>query len=372
MGWIWREKPDGSRAFAYPVYLGGAIAALGLIAAIHSRLSLPAAVASTGRASGSGRGAEVGSITGAAALASPVPDSVRRLEPAERSYRLAKKTGAPVSAAAAATPESFDAIDATLRPAAAEAGVEPGKRLPAFSPLPPAFEGEAAPHSTLLGYRDPSADSGVTPPRVAAVATVVLPRGALIPVYLLTTVDTSNPAAVLQFGLADDVIQHGRCRLRLGTHLLGKLAGRPMRGRLELTAEAVLFPDGTQRPIAATAVEADDLGAQIRPGVAAEFIPQPGWAQTVPYVSELATGFLGILQSRAQERFAVGASGLTLQTSVPNEMQGSASQAGSQAITDYTRARLKEIEDRYAAYYLIPAGTACWMQLDSNFTLPMP
>jgi len=194
----------------------------------------------------------------------------------------------------------------------------------------------------------------------------------LIPVFLLTTVDTSNPAAVLQFGLADDVEQHGRCRLRLGTHLLGKLSGRPMRGRLEMTADTVLFPDGSQRPIAATAVEADDLGAEIRPGLAAEFNPPPVWAQTVPYVSELATGFLGILSSRAQERLALGTSGLTLQPSVPGELQGSASQAGSQAVTDFTRARLKEIEDRYAAYYLIPAGTACWLQLDSDFTAPTP
>ena len=369
MGWIWREKPDGSRALAYPVYLAGALAGLGIIALLHQRLApLPAHAA----ARTNGRGAEVSAITGAAALAAPIPSPSRAVTGAGKSYRLAHQGAAP-AAAPTVVPEgdSFDAIDATLKPAETEERRRQ-QAASSFGALPPAFEGEGAPHLALLGYRDPTADGSGQPVRAVTAPTVMLARGSLLPVFLLTSVDTSNPAAVLQFGVADDVMQHGSCRLRLGTHLLGKLAGHPLRGRLELTVDTVLYPDGAQRPMAATAVEANDLGSDIRPGLAATFVPQPAWAQTVPYLSEFATGFLGLLQSRAQERFAVGASGLTLQSSVPNEMQGSASQASAQAVTDFTRARLKEIEDRYAAYYFIPAGTECWMQLDSDFVAASP
>jgi hypothetical protein len=371
MNWIWREKSDGSRALAYPVYLASAIAAVAAIAALHARLTPGQPMSGTGRRGTGGRGAEVGAITSAAALAAPIPEETRPTELAARSYRLGKKEGGAPSPAAA-RPEPFDAIDATLRPVPALGQNGPPKDQPQFAALPPTGLGEGAPRPSLLSYRDPSADTAAVPPRAPSAPSLVLPRGSLIPVFLLTTVDTSNPAAVLQFAVADEVSQHGRCRLRLGTHLLGKLAGRPMRGRLDLSADTVLLPDGAQRPFAARAVEADDGGAQIRPGLAAQFVAPPGWTQTVPYVAELATGFLGILQSRAQERFAIGAGGLTLQSSVPGELQGAASQAGSQAIADFTRARLREIEERYAAYYFIPAGTACWLQLDSDFVSTSP
>jgi hypothetical protein len=369
MGWIWREKPDGSRALAYPVYLAGALAALGLIAVLHRRLApLPTQVAARTNA----RGAEVSAVTGAAALAAPVPNSARPATGASKSFRLAHQPAPVAVPTVNAESESFDAIDATLQPAEAEEKRRRDSAHSAFAALPPAFEGEGAPRTTLLGYRDPSADGNGPPPRPVTAPVVLLARGSLLPVFLLTSVDTSNPAAVLQFGLADDVVQHGSCRLRLGTHLLGKLGGRPMRGRLELKVDTVLYPEGTQRPIAATAVEANELGSDIRPGVAATFVPTPAWAQTVPYLSDFATGFLGLLQSRAQERLAVGSAGLTLQPSVPNEMQGSAGQAGAQAINDFTRSRLREIEDRYAAYYYIPAGTECWMQLDADFVAVSP
>jgi len=369
MTWIWREKPDGSRALGYPVYLAGALAALGLIGVLHRRLaSLPAQAA----ARSSARGAEVRSVTGAAALAAPVPNLARPVSGASRSFRLAPSAAPAAAPGVGAESEPFDAIDATLQPGGTDAQLRRDRSRSDFAALPPALEGEGAPRTTLLGYRDPSADGGGPPPRTAGAPVVLIARGSLLPVCLLTSVDTSNPSAVLQFGLADDVVQHGSCRLRLGTHLLGKLAGRPMRGRLELTVDTVLFPEGTQRPIAATAVEANELGSDLRPGLAATFVPTPAWAHTVPYLSDFATGFLGLLESRAQERLAVGSAGLTLQPSVPNEMQGSASQAGAQAVNDFTRARLREIEDRYAAYYFIPAGTECWMQLDADFVAAAP
>ena len=40
-----------------------------------------------------------------------------------------------------------------------------------------------------------------------------------------------------------------------------------------------------------------------------------------------------------------------------------------QAIQDFTEARLKELEERYAAYDMILAGTACCLQLNSDLDL---
>ena len=75
----------------------------------------------------------------------------------------------------------------------------------------------------------------------------VVPRGTLISVYLLTTVDTSNPSAVLQFAAARSLFFHHRRQISFGTRFLGKLSGPPLRDRLNLAVGTVLYPDGRER-----------------------------------------------------------------------------------------------------------------------------
>jgi hypothetical protein len=226
----------------------------------------------------------------------------------------------------------------------------------------------------LLGYRDFAADAAAADPAAGASrddserAEFLLPRGTLICAYLLTTVDTSNPAAVLQFGAARTLVFHRRAQLPFGTRFLGKLAGPPARDRLNLAIDTVLFPEGAEIPIAASAVEADERGENLRPGLAADYFPPPAWAQLAPYVSDFATGALGLLESRAQRQFAVGLGG-TLTAGATDSLRPPLYQASGQAIEDFTAARLKEITQRYASYYLIPAGTACWLELEADLDL---
>ena len=197
----------------------------------------------------------------------------------------------------------------------------------------------------------------------------IVPKGALLDVYLLTTVDTGNPSAVIQFGVARDLVFNHLVQLAFGARLLGRLSGRAMRGRLNLAADTVLFPDGLELPANASAVEADELGCNIRPGVAARYVPPPAWVRLTPYASDLFTGFMGLLESRATSQVALGMGGVTVQEPVSEGMKGPALQASAQAVQDFTRERLREMEERYAPCYLIPAGTACCLQLESDLDL---
>jgi len=175
----------------------------------------------------------------------------------------------------------------------------------------------------------------------------------------------------LQFAAAGNLFFNHRLQIPFGTRFLGRLAGSPVRDRLNLSADEIVAPDGRELGISARAVEADDLGSDLRPGVAAQFIPPPAWAQLAPYVSDAVTGYLGLLQSRAQRQFVLGVGGLSLgggsaSASAPLE------QASAQAVQDFASARLKEVEERYASHYLIPAGTECWLQLDADLDLGNP
>jgi len=185
---------------------------------------------------------------------------------------------------------------------------------------------------------------------------------------LLTTVDTSNPAAVIEFAVARDVTYHNRCRIGFGTRILGRLRGRPMRGRVNLGADTLLFADGTEGALAASAVEADESGSSVRPGVSARYVPPPPWVRAAPYASNLFTGFMGLLESRAQAPWATGMGGY----SVPSGQGGLRAplyQTGTQAVQDFAQARLREFEEQYAPFYLVPAGSECWLQLDSDLDL---
>lgn len=369
-GWWVREKPDGTRAPGYAVYLAAGAAALLAIELLHQRLEPPVRHTSPARR----RGADVAAVTGAASRMTPVPADAETAAPEARSYRLERparrRKARPVAPDGA---DAFDPVAAVLseEEAASTAGSGFAALAPAWPSDPAAAGGGSRPQGPLLfGYRDPTADERSDGDALRRLdADDRLPRATLVPVILLTTVDTGNPAAVLQFAVSADVIRGGRVRLRFGTRILGALKGAPVRDRLNLAADAVLYPDGSELPMKADAVEASDDGSDIRPGVAATYVPPPAWVRLAPYASDVFTGFTGLLQSRAEQQLSVGVGPVSLQTAAPDDLRGPAYQASGQALQDFVQRRLAELDRRYAAHHVIPAGTACWFQLLEDLDL---
>jgi hypothetical protein len=196
-----------------------------------------------------------------------------------------------------------------------------------------------------------------------------VPRGTLICAFLLTTVDTGDPSATIQFGAAKTLVFNHRFQLGFGTRFLGKLSGQPNRDRVNLTVDTILYPDGREVPISATAVEADETGSNIRPGIAAYYFPPPAWAQISPYIADFISGYMSLLQSRAEQGLTANIGGVSLQIAASADPRPPLYQASAQAVQSFTQARLKDIEQRYATYYLVPAGTVCWLQLDRDLDL---
>jgi hypothetical protein len=387
MNVLLREKPDGRLAPGYLLYLLGGLVVLGAIAVLHHRFAAGAAARSGG---GRARPSQLAPITQPAATMSRIEVKNPPPPPEARSYRLEK----PSAARAAATPpaaDSFDAIAAALAqtpPAEVKSAGAPapsgalderaaGRQrdaTAAYPELPPAFSTDpSAGAARPLGYRDPLAGTPADPAagagRPGNAAASLVPRGTLIRAYLLTTVDTSNPSAILQFAAARSLVFNHRRQIPFGTRFLGKLAGPPLRDRLNLAVSTLLYPDGRELPLSATAVEADEGGGSLRPGVGAAYFPPPAWVQLAPYLSDVVTGYLGLLEARAQPQLSVGLGGLSVQTAAAAEPRTAAYQASAQALQDFTQGRLKELGQRYASYYLVPAGTACWLQLDADLDL---
>jgi hypothetical protein len=374
MSWIWREKPDGTRGFGFAVYLAVGAALFCLVAVLrHQGAKTVAAAIHPSR----GRGADVAAVTTAAATLTPVPVRTAPEPLAAKSFRM--KRGAKAKRGRAAAPaESSPVFDAVAAVLARKPDVPTG----GFAALVPAFpqdanggpeggqgSGPAAAERGLFGYRDGAADGTGVEGSAGAAEGPRLPRAMVIPVTLMTTVDSSHPAALIEFAVSEEVLFAGERAIPFGTRLLGKLGEAPVRDRAVLDADALLFPDGFELPCAAAAVEVAGGGTDIRPGICGEYHPPPTWAQAAPYFAEFFSGMMGLLQSRAQPQLTVGLTGISLEPSASQEVRGSAYEASASAVQDYARARLKEVEQRYAAYLLIPAGTELGLQLTRDLDL---
>ncbi len=389
MGFFKREKKDGTRAPGYGVYLLAGIFAVGSVMFLHHRLTTRAIAAITTRPPRS----NIAPVTGpAAAMARVDVKGPPSRDPATHSFRLPPKQPSPArSNAGDATSDSFNPIQLALQrarlPASAQTGQssapldEGGSGRDAdsavFAELPPALPpdsqgNQAAPGNQLFGYRDTTPlqnDAREAHIRAKTATRFFAPKGTLICVYLLTTVDTSNPSAIIQFGTAKPLVFNHRYQLPFGTRFLGKLSGQPARNRVNLGADTILYPDGLELPVSATAVEANDRGSDIYPGIAAYYIPPPQWAQISPYIADFISGYLTLLQARADQSFAANIGGVSIRTADPTNPRPPLYEASSRAIQNFTEARLKDIEQRYATAYVVPAGTVCWLQLDRDLDL---
>lgn len=396
MGFFTREKKDGKRTFGYGAYLiAGIVSFAGVAFLRHVFLSGSAPIRPRRPPT-----SNVTPITEPASIIAQVEVRDSKAGPEEaRSYRL-KPPPSRAGQASDDVPikhESFATIDLAL-----QAGEGPGRDAPSGEPLdggssqpadsspkypalPPAFADETVRGTAgkaaeavergiqLLGYRDPGEDAPIKTGVTAAVAggapEFFAPKGTLIRAFLLTTVDTGNPSAVLQFGTARALIFNHIYQLPFGTRFLGKISGQPVRDRVNLAVDTILYPDGLELPVSATAVEADESGSNIRPGIEAYYFPPPAWAQVSPYVADFITGYMSLLQSRAEQPVTASVGGVSIQTANSTDPRPPLYQASAQAIQAFTQARLKDIEQRYATYYLVPAGTVCWLELERDLDL---
>jgi hypothetical protein len=380
MGLFVREKNDGRRAPGYGLYLLGGLSVIGMVMVLHQRASSGQWGSPQPRHA---RASDVASITEAAAAVTAVKVNSKASPSKFVSYddrdddegQSAARQGTD-----GAQPAPFNAIAAALVPASDGGGGSTEKS--AYARLPPSFAEENAGREAqgsgalLLAYRDrsadpvPATDSVPLPEAAAGAGTYLVPKGTLIPAYLLTQVDTANPSAILEFAAARALVFNHRYQLPFGTRFLGALSGPAMRDRLVVSVDTILYPDGLELPIKGTCVEAGESGSDIRPGVGASYYPPPAWVQVAPYFSDLVTGYLGLLQSRALPQVTIGTGGgFSVQSAGSAAPQAQLYQASAQAIQGFTEARLKEIEQRYAAHYVVPAGTSCWLQLTEDLDL---
>ena len=399
MGFFIREKKDGRRGAGYGVYLiAGMVSFAGIVFLRHRIVSGSAPVRPRRSAV-----SKVAAITEPASMIARV--DVKDSKPTgteARSYRLEPPPAPAQPSRGESVPaehETFATINLALQAAGtSNPAASPGQPLDEFggqrggtgspityAPLPPAFVDEKARGSAgsasealsrgiqLLGYRDPGEEEPLRASSAsgapAATPKFFAPKGTLIRAFLLTTVDTGNPAAVLQFGAARALVFNHTYQLPFGTRFLGKISGQPARDRVNLAVDTILYPDGLELPVAATAVEADDAGSNIHPGIEAYYFPPPQWAQVSPYVADFITGYMSLLQSRAEQPVTASVGGVSIQTANSTDPRPPLYQASAQAIQAFTQARLKDIEQRYATYYLIPAGTACWLELERDLDL---
>lgn len=360
MGFFIREKNDGRRAPGYGCYLLAPLAVLVAVAALRRRADLPG----SGRKARPAPASRLEEILRPASALEPIDVKGAPERGGARSYRAAAERPP-----AARPPERSEPGETGPDPMGAVLGDEAAGSGGGFARLPPALAAEEAPArrgrapAAPVVYRDPSAETPAAPDDAPRDAAGRVPRGTLLPVCLLTTVDSGNPAGLVQFAACRDLVFDHRRRLPFGTRLLGRYVGAAARDRINLSADTVVFPDGGECAISASAVEADADAGDVRAGIAAEYLSPTAWTRAAPYLAEAAGGALALLQSRLEPSPAsawMGPGG-------SNDPRAPAYQASARAVDDYARDQLKEFSQRQAGVYLVPAGTALWLQLDADF-----
>ena len=191
-----------------------------------------------------------------------------------------------------------------------------------------------------------------------------LPRGEMVPVFLMQTVQTGNFPTLIEFAVAKTVWFLGKPILPFGTRFLAT-AGTGVRDRIQFEVDTLTRRDGLQ--IAARGIV---LGPDKFTGVPAYFVPPPTMAQVAPYIASFTGAFADIIKARATQ-FQVGNVGVSVtQPPLSEQIQEAAVYATSQATTDFLASQIAQIKDRYQSYLTLPAGSFAYIQLsgDTDFS----
>jgi hypothetical protein len=192
-----------------------------------------------------------------------------------------------------------------------------------------------------------------------------LPKGQLIPVIFQTNVTTLDLSGMVEMQVAENVKFNGDViRLPYGTKIYGSASTKNVADRIAITANTIVFTDGTELHIDGVALDSD-----ARAGVRGYYVPQPAAVQLFPYVNEAA---IGALQTLGQSQQVTTQSALGLTTSSiqnPNSWRNSLVNAGQQALQDAFNREQTMLDQRYPAYVIVKRGTMAYIQLSSALDL---
>jgi len=375
MNFFFRYKPDGTRALSYFSYLGIVFIIFLFVYLLRTRTRVVTA------SSSKYRGAQVAPITQQASLVEPIKIQTPRPSPKQDSFRLPEELDIKKSEIKLTGNEAISPLAYALRDldAGSEEIIESkyAQLLPAYAPEKPksitsAIRQEVGDSDLKFTYYDSdvvSKSEGITHNKSDPVISPVkdyIPKGSLLDVCLISTVDTSNPTALIECALVRDFFFNHTKPLSFGIRFLGKLSGVPARGRVNLLFDTIVTPSGKQISINAGVVERDDLSFDCRPGLAAKLISPPVWVETAPYVAQVFTGFLNYFRSRVSNPVVVSSSSISFQQSAASEFKSAGSQASASALEDLSLTKQRQWNEMYGAYYLVPGGTLCSLQLLSE------
>jgi hypothetical protein len=190
-----------------------------------------------------------------------------------------------------------------------------------------------------------------------------LPRGAVIPVYILSMVKTGDMEDMVEMGVAKNVVFNGKVQLPFGTRILGSAAMAGDGDRVAINVDTILFPNGDELPISAT-VKDMDRG----PGVRGYYIPQPLWVQLLPYVNNFLAAYLNTLQKTITTDVTyVTPNGMTItqqqQVADMSDSQTQLLSSASESLQQATIVTMQELNKLYKPYLVVPPGTPAFVQL---------
>ncbi len=196
-------------------------------------------------------------------------------------------------------------------------------------------------------------------------ATHWLPRGEIIPVYIMQTVQTGKFPTLVQFAVARTVWFNGKPVLPFGTRFMAS-AGLGVRDRILFNIDSLQRRDGLE-----IAVSGMVLGPDQATGLPGYYVPPPTLVQLAPYIGNFAEAYGNLLKLRlSKNSYQVGAFGVNVTPDASgNPTQEIALSAASQALGDFIASQVSDLRERYAAYLAIPAGTPASVQLTANTDL---
>lgn len=352
-----RKLPDGRSAAGPLIYIFIAVAILGLFLYYNLRTSGP-------------------KVKRQNTAAVPTDVDVDKVTNAAANFRTAGVESTPLPAAVEDTGalDYLETYKTDAKDGKSEAEDGALELTPDKTPTPVPIVLQSTPKPNLdvstLRYKAPApSPTPVKPDHDTPVAVPsgfttnnFLPRGALIPVYFLTTVKTGTLEDMVMLGVAENVVFNHRVQLPFGTRLIGSASAAGDGDRIAINVDTVLFPNGEELPISGLGKDVDR-----GPGVRGYYIPQPIWVQLLPYVNNFIAAYVDTLQETYTATTTYNQNGTLItnqqQQIDPFSPKTQLAASASEALRNATQVTMESLNSLYKPYIVIPPGTAAFVQL---------